>query len=520
MIGPVTEFDDETAERVTEVRNRVLRHPRVRHVPPVPYEDLPRYLGLFDAGIVPFIVNEKTDPVSPLKLFEYMACGLPVFATPTATLREYSQYVTVASASELPGAVDAWIAQRETGGDPPPGYKEVLDKVDWGRQLQPLLALIQPGGASTRRSGSTRKRRVDLVNINFFDWSGRVLYKGGAERYVFDLAKLLESEGWAPRILQNGTHPFQIDFQGVPVIGVPSRNGHDLDELSRVYARECREADLVVASPLDLACRLELDCPVIGINHGIHWDHKGRRLPKSLRDDHPRVFNAVRACDAVVCVDTNFINWLRTFDRGLSRKLRYVPNYFDSAQFSLREKRYDGKLVFLYPRRLYEARGIFMTLEVFDSVLVRHPGIELHLVGQADDDDRPAIQRFVDRHPQQVRWYELDKDDMHKAYEESHVALIPTLYSEGTSLSCLEAMATGNAVIATNIGGLPNLVVDGYNGLLIEPEVAHLQAAVELLLQDRSQIERMAANGVAMARCFEKRRWEQRWQQIITEVVQ
>ena len=44
--------------------------------------------------------------------------------------------------------------------------------------------------------------RVDLINHNFYDWDGKVLYKGGAERYVYDLAVLLRSLGYSPRILQ------------------------------------------------------------------------------------------------------------------------------------------------------------------------------------------------------------------------------------------------------------------------------------------------------------------------------
>jgi len=38
---------------------------------------------------------------------------------------------------------------------------------------------------------------LDIVNVNFFDWNGEIVYKGGAERYVCDLAVLLRSRGVA-----------------------------------------------------------------------------------------------------------------------------------------------------------------------------------------------------------------------------------------------------------------------------------------------------------------------------------
>jgi len=55
--------------------------PNVHFTGPVPYEQLPALLAACDVGIVPFIKNELTHAVSPLKLFEYLATGLPVVAT-------------------------------------------------------------------------------------------------------------------------------------------------------------------------------------------------------------------------------------------------------------------------------------------------------------------------------------------------------------------------------------------------------------------------------------------------------
>ena len=58
---------------------------------------------------------------------------------------------------------------------------------------------------------------------------------------------------------------------------------------------------------------------------------------------------------------------------------------------------------------------------------------------------------------------------MPQVYRYADIVLIPTKAAEGTSLSCLEAMASGRAVIAGCVGGLSDLIVDGYNGLLLRP---------------------------------------------------
>jgi glycosyltransferase involved in cell wall biosynthesis len=106
-------------------------------------------------------------------------------------------------------------------------------------------------------------------------------------------------------------------------------------------------------------------------------------------------------------------------------------------------------------------------------------------------------------------------EDMHKAYVDSHIVLVPTMYSEGTSLSCIEALATNNAVIATNVGGLPNLIVDGYNGKLIRADYIELAAAIEELAGDRTRLATLAAHGLESSAAFAKKEWENRWREVI-----
>jgi len=356
---------------------------------------------------------------------------------------------------------------------------------------------------------------VDIININFYDWNGEILYKGGAERYVYDLACLLKENGWRPRILQNANKPFTKEFKGFPVWGIPLADTQKFEVMSEKYREICAGSHFVIASPLDLACKLG-GLRVIGINHGIYWD--GPKAMVKPLEEYKHLFDAVRAAQVVVAVDTNFINWLRTYDYQLALKAVYIPNYFDESRFFPVNKDFSGKIRILYPRRLYEPRGIFITLEAFKILLEKYPDIELHLVGQANETDTKIVSQFVKEHAPRVMWEEFDMEDMDKVYRLSHIVLIPTLYAEGTSLSCLEAMATNNAIIATHVGGLPNLVINGYNGILISPTAQSLITAVETLLNDRQQMANMANNGVLLSTAFKKQRWQQQWQNIIEQV--
>lgn len=72
MIGPVVKIDPES----------LPRRPNLHWLGPKSYAELPAYLGRWDAGIMPFALNEATRFISPTKTPEFLAAGLPVVCTP------------------------------------------------------------------------------------------------------------------------------------------------------------------------------------------------------------------------------------------------------------------------------------------------------------------------------------------------------------------------------------------------------------------------------------------------------
>ena len=72
------------------------------------------YLAYFDAALVPFLVNDITNAVSPLKLFEYMAGGKPIVSTDIFECRKYPSVLIAENADEFAAMIDQAIA---LGGD-------------------------------------------------------------------------------------------------------------------------------------------------------------------------------------------------------------------------------------------------------------------------------------------------------------------------------------------------------------------------------------------------------------------
>jgi len=91
--------------------------------------------------------------------------------------------------------------------------------------------------------------------------------------------------------------------------------------------------------------------------------------------------------------------------------------------------------------------------------------------------------------------------ELFKLYREGDIFVVPSLTGEGVPQTLFEAMAFGIPIIATKVAGMPYLIEDGSNGLLIKPaSPREISAAVERLISDRELRTRLATNGVRTVR--------------------
>jgi glycosyltransferase involved in cell wall biosynthesis len=112
--------------------------------------DLLAYVARFDVGLVPFITSEVTHAVSPLKVYEYLAAGVPVAAPPLRALANLEGVVTD------PDLVAAVRTALET---PRPERRHVLIEHSWAQRLEAILQLVGLKLAPVTAPGPVVKRR-------------------------------------------------------------------------------------------------------------------------------------------------------------------------------------------------------------------------------------------------------------------------------------------------------------------------------------------------------------------------
>lgn len=358
------------------------------------------------------------------------------------------------------------------------------------------------------------ERTIQILQPTFYTTNGSKYLSGGAERYLCDLCILIKSLGLKPYILQLGDHFWHKVHDGIDVFGLPTGNSYSLlnkGAHSKLFGKPL----LRIFSPFLLG-HPHCDRQSIGISHGIFWDH--------IHANHliPHIKKSILSVGKLISVDTATLSWFRaTIPKPFSNvKSIYIPNYADSTLFYPRNLVCKKGLTILYPRRIYEPRGFFLITPIISNILELDKNISLHFVGQAESDAQHLLIELQQLYPERILHYELTAENMHDAYDAADIVLIPTVRSEGTSLSCLEAMACGKAIIATNVGGLPDLIIDGYNGLLIEPTPAALYNAIEKLVVDEQLRIALGTRSLEVVKSFDKKIWSEKWEKILLDFVQ
>lgn len=155
-------------------------------------------------------------------------------------------------------------------------------------------------------------------------------------------------------------------------------------------------------------------------------------------------------------------------------------------------------LHFMMVARLLVEKGVRTYLEAAKEVKKIHPECRFSLYG-AEDKSHAGVPLAEVQRQESVVWRYVN--DLREALSSCHVFVLPTTYREGLPRSTLEAMATGRAIITTDVPGARETVVDRVNGLLIRPSsVKGLVEAMLYMVDHNTDVQKFGEASLAMAR--------------------
>ena len=169
----------------------------------------------------------------------------------------------------------------------------------------------------------------------------------------------------------------------------------------------------------------------------------------------------------------------------------------NSQQLTTNSQEPNTKLTLGVVSRIEPIKGMDLVVPAFAEVLKAYPETQLLIVGDGSlraSMEEQATQlacadhiRFVGRQPQ---------EELSQWYSQMDIVLMPSR-SEGFGLTAIEAMAHGCVMVASDVGGLPEVVRDGICGLLHRTEdVADMAAKISTLIGDEALYTQLRAQSL------------------------
>jgi glycosyltransferase involved in cell wall biosynthesis len=253
-----------------------------------------------------------------------------------------------------------------------------------------------------------------------------------------------------------------------------------------------------------------------------------------LQRDHVRTARDLRQVDLIVSASHFMTESMVAAFPEVADRCVTVQNGVDTYDFDRDHDDHDEPLI-LFVGRMSPEKGVHRLLEAFEKVTTKVPEARLVMIGPAslagqelvDRDGKDPLfddvrefwgspKRFRDhlvaeaesRTPGKVTFIGgVDHSELEEWYRRADIFVFPPIWHEPFGMPPTEAMSAGLPVVGTRSGALPEIVVEGETGLLVERgDVDELAQALLELLEDPDKRKRLGAAG--RKRALEQFNWD------------
>lgn len=200
--------------------------------------------------------------------------------------------------------------------------------------------------------------------------------------------------------------------------------------------------------------------------------------------------------DAIVCVSKYLAEeTLRVLPRAIRPRVHVVPNGVEAAMFARPRAPREGQLRIAFLGRVVPDKGVHILLEAVGRLA--REDVSVTIIGRPGfTNDAPLtryereLRRTAAQMHSRVRFASfLTRHELPVALSETDVLVVPSLWPEPFGLTALEGMAAGAAVVASEVGGVPEVVDDA--GVLVPPgDAAALADAIEAMAESEEYLGR------------------------------
>ncbi len=256
----------------------------------------------------------------------------------------------------------------------------------------------------------------------------------------------------------------------------------------------------ILPAATDVAGRLKV--PIVATIRDNILDHVSRMkfpFPLCVVDwkRHKHTIEALKKVDAIISVSKYIKKEL--VNVGIEEdKIHPIYNLFPPWNVVEDAGSHNPATISLFaPGRLFKEKGFSTLIEALRLVAKEMDGVELIIAGDGPEKKRlMRLARDIGLRGQVRFLGKIPNRNMVKFYSMSDIALLASIHPEPFSRIPLEAMKCCKPIVATNVGGSPEAVVDGVNGILVPPnDSAAMAEAILELARNRDLRRKMGRKG-------------------------
>jgi len=330
---------------------------------------------------------------------------------------------------------------------------------------------------------------------------------GGVSFYVYNLAKELVKKGHKIIVFTRG-HTKYSDIQeieGIYVNKVPFLpvypfhvNIHGIF-INRIFKTYEKQLD-ILHTHIPLPPIVNTKLPILATVHGLP-ELKTRILPPS----NPIILSEILFSFVVYNTEEKILrkaNKVTTVSHSTGREIEYyynlsnkditvIGNGVDETFFSPKHNE-NNEINVLYAGRLDQKKGLLELVQSAREICSTYENVNFKIAG-----DGPFLSKLLnyinknDLSERVLLYGHVDRNALRRLYQNSSIFLLPSYY-EGLPNVILEAMSCGLPIIATDVGGISEVVHEGDNGFLIQPQDHNqITNSLKTMIDNKSLREKM-----------------------------
>lgn len=207
--------------------------------------------------------------------------------------------------------------------------------------------------------------------------------------------------------------------------------------------------------------------------------------------------------DLEITVDQKFTQY-----KNINNSI-YIPNGVDLSKFDAYPNKKCEYFKILFVGRIHPQKGLIILINAIRELkkILREKNVQIIIIGKGEQEEN-LLHQIQELKIEDLFEFKGEKygEDLIKEYKSSDIFILPSLY-EGFPLTVLEAWASKIPVLTSDVGELPNIIQNNYNGWVFENKnIEDLKEKILISINKKEKLSEMGLNGYKLVR--EKYDWD------------